>query len=297
MGIGKFAFDIYLELYKRGFFRQINSVVELGSQNIVSPDGKDIIEFLRAIGKDSSLLKKAHSDLGGRSMKEVMTGVCVLPGKNIYDWLGIKNYESIDLDGGNKSHKFRLDYDLSKAYNFNKQFDLVTNHGTTEHILNQYMCFKNLHNLTKVGGYMFHGVPCVNHINHGFFSYNQIFFKDLAKVNNYTLVGMWIGIIHKSSQFTVHNITDKLDKIRFDYVDEIFTKGMQRDNNYGIFCLLRKNKPDEFKVPIQDIYTGKSVKITIRKKLNIRVPEWLDETISKKFDMHNLFLKTEKFLK
>ncbi|MCX6747106.1 MAG: hypothetical protein NTU63_03155 [Candidatus Pacearchaeota archaeon] len=119
-----------------------------------------------------------------------MTNVCVLPGKNIYEWMGMQDYESIDLDGGNNSHKFRLDYDLSKAYNFNKQFDFVTNHGTTEHILNQYMCFKNAHNLTKVGGYMFHGVPSVNHVNHGFFSYNQIFFKDLALANNYEIASM-----------------------------------------------------------------------------------------------------------
>lgn len=95
----------------------------------------------------------------------------------------------------------------------------------------------------------------------------------------------------------MHNITDKIDKIKFDYIDEIFTQGMQKENNFGIFCLLRKTKSNGFKVPIQKIYAGKSIKTLIRKKLNIRVPGWLDKSINKNFDMHNLFLKTERFLK
>lgn len=297
MGIGKFAFDIYSELYKKGFFKNINSVIELGSQSVIAPDKKEILDFLKSINKSSDLLEKAYLELGGRRMKEVMTGFCVLAGKSIYEWLGIKNYESIDIDGKHGAHKFRLDYDLNKVYNFNRKFDLVTNHGTTEHILNQYMCFKNMHDLTRVGGYMFHGVPGVNHINHGFFSYNQIFFKDLASANNYKIVEMWIGIMDK--EFKIYNVTDKINNVRFDYIDEIIMKHLQKKeiNNIALFYLLRKTKPDEFKVPIQEIYSGKSIKIALRKKLNVKVPKWIGEFLSNNLDMHNLFFKTEKFLK
>ena len=65
-----------------------------------------------------------------------------MPGKYLYEWLGVTEYDSIDADGLYGAHVFDLNKDIGESYNFKKQYDLVTNHGTTEHVFNQYRCFK-----------------------------------------------------------------------------------------------------------------------------------------------------------
>lgn len=70
-------------------------------------------------------------------------------------------------------------------------FDVVTNFGTTEHVLNQYNAFRVIHDALKVGGYVFHQVPSSGYLNHGYFCYNLLMFEDLAKANGYEIVDLW----------------------------------------------------------------------------------------------------------
>jgi hypothetical protein len=73
------------------------------------------------------------------------------------------------------------------------KYDFVTNHGTSEHLLNQQNFFKVVHELTKPGGLMLHAVPFTAHIEHGFFNYQPNFFESLARYNSYKLLGIWVG--------------------------------------------------------------------------------------------------------
>ena len=73
------------------------------------------------------------------------------------------------------------------------KYDFVTNHGTSEHLLNQQNFFKVVHDLTKPGGLMLHAVPFTAHIEHGFFNYQPNFFEALARYNSYKLLGVWVG--------------------------------------------------------------------------------------------------------
>ena len=68
---------------------------------------------------------------------------------------------------------------------FRGRADIVTNFGTTEHILNQLNCFQFTHDLTAVGGLQWHSVPMSDHFTHGFFKYDCGFFMSLAQANNY----------------------------------------------------------------------------------------------------------------
>ncbi len=79
--------------------------------------------------------------------------------------------------------------DLNEPARLDRQFDLVTNNGTGEHLFNQYMVFKNAHDLCHIGGWMLHILPMTPWLNHGFFNYNPILFRDLAAANHYE-VGM-----------------------------------------------------------------------------------------------------------
>lgn len=93
-------------------------------------------------------------------------------------------HTSIDLNGQNGA----LRLDLTKPIDL-APADIVTNHGTTEHVSLQEPTFKNIHNLCKVGGYMLHTVPLIGTWpGHGEYYYSLEFFSQLAKLNNYEVL-------------------------------------------------------------------------------------------------------------
>jgi len=96
-------------------------------------------------------------------------------------------YTAIDLSGENGS----LKYDLSKVIKGLGQFDLVCDFGTSEHVKNFYTCYKNIHNLTKVGGLMIHENPLIeNWPEHGLHYIDTEFFRLLAERNEYQVLSL-----------------------------------------------------------------------------------------------------------
>ena len=72
------------------------------------------------------------------------------------------------------------------------RYELVTNCGTTEHVINQLNAFRLIHDACKVGGLMYHGVPMAGDFSHGFVSYHPKFFTRLQEVNGYEIIARWI---------------------------------------------------------------------------------------------------------
>jgi len=68
------------------------------------------------------------------------------------------------------------------------QFDLVTNFGTTEHVLNQLRAFQTIHELTRPGGVMYHDLPFAGYFDHAYFRYDPLFFRTLVEANGYALL-------------------------------------------------------------------------------------------------------------
>ena len=113
-------------------------------------------------------------------------------GLSAREWMEAQgwDYTCIDLDG--HAGAFRLDLNTCTAIDVDYPFDLVTNHGTSEHIFNQYNVFKLMHDLTKTDGIMLHAVPSPNFGRpHGFYAYDEIIFNDLAKANDYQITHMY----------------------------------------------------------------------------------------------------------
>lgn len=103
-----------------------------------------------------------------------------IPYSVFYRKLGIQ-YISIDINGRNGALKL----DLTKPINL-KSRDMVSNIGTTEHVINQEAVFRNIHNLSHFR--MVHWVPIEKErINHGFYGYNELFFLNLCELNNYEI--------------------------------------------------------------------------------------------------------------
>ncbi|WP_368163941.1 hypothetical protein [Aeromonas sp. R6-2] len=101
--------------------------------------------------------------------------------KVLYEKLGY-NYDSVDIDAAS------ILCDLNEALPLlSKEYDIVTNFGTTEHIFNQYLSFCAIHIATKVGGRIFHFLP-INHSHHGLFNYSVEFFLSLCYANEYKVI-------------------------------------------------------------------------------------------------------------
>ena len=236
MGIQKCTLQLYKDFFKRGLFSEINSVMELGSQEL-QVNKNDILSLLESIGKKCGSCKT--------TCNKIMPDLSIKQStKIIYDWLGVKDYECIDADGMFNAKVF----DLNKTYDSKKKFDLVTNFGMSEHIFNQLAFFKTLHNLTKEGGYMFHRVPFQGFLNQSLYLYEPNFFKYLAEDNNYEIEGMWLGVNY---EFIVPYSEDNVKKYYRETPLKQYLKGL---TSLSIYCLLKKTKDGDFKMPYQAEY-------------------------------------------
>jgi hypothetical protein len=109
----------------------------------------------------------------------------------------IKSHISIDINGLSGALKYNLCEDLD----IGRKADIVTNFGTSEHVKNQFFCFKNMHNFCKIGGLFFHFVPLVdNWIKHCEYWYDTNFFQKMALINNYSIIE---NIIFNQGKYSV----------------------------------------------------------------------------------------------
>lgn len=115
-----------------------------------------------------------------------MEGIEYEVSKEYFTSLGVEHI-SIDLSGNHRSLVIDLSNTILRSDLLHK-FNVVTNMGTSEHVLNQYECFKNIHNLCKLRGLMIHAVP-VNYFwrEHGLFQYPMQFFEGLANYCHYRI--------------------------------------------------------------------------------------------------------------
>lgn len=108
-----------------------------------------------------------------------------IKGKSSEFWkaLGMRHI-SLDLVGDS----YRFDLNTQSVPFWWRKFDLVTNCGNSEHVMDQFNCFKVIHDLTKVGGIMYHQLPVAGFATHGFWRYNPLFFRALMNANGYELL-------------------------------------------------------------------------------------------------------------
>lgn len=219
MGIGVQALLLMKFIQDAGYLKGKKSIMELGSQQFAP----DLPAARRAIGEFFPELDATQVHLP----------------QNFYHLLGLTDYACIDLDGANNAYQFNLNLPLNKKYDFDSTFDVVTNHGTTEHAFGQFQCFANVHRMTKPDGLMIHALPSQGYQNHSFFNYHPSFFMDLASANNYDLLGMY------------YNLDERL----FPYTDDFLQKhGILATENLAVFAVLRKRGDDRFIVPFDGRY-------------------------------------------
>ena len=189
MGI---AFSYIRRMEELGLFRRGGTkILDIGSSNLYLAKAEEITDFLKSRGAAGRAdmaefaARLAHGSgydpvKGGRN--EAFIG-------ELFEAAGM-HYESFDIADGYRTTVLDLNHAVLPA-DLQRKFDLVLNFGTTEHILNQLNCFKVIHDATKVGGYIYHSLPAVGYVDHGYITYTGRCFFDIAGYNDYELVACW----------------------------------------------------------------------------------------------------------
>lgn len=152
-------------LKKSGAWAKVKSICELGSQ---VPIADELAMLFKTFDKAPLV-----GDFGA---------------KELYDYLGVSDYSSIDFNGLYGAHPFDLNRDLVTDYDYKETFDLVTNYGTANVVFNQNAFFRNVHNLCKTNGYMIHTFPSKGWGNQWFYRHDVRLIEDLAAANDYQIL-------------------------------------------------------------------------------------------------------------
>ncbi len=91
-----------------------------------------------------------------------------------------------DCDLNNKAD-LALDFGKPLPAEFAGTAMTVLNSGTIEHIFDVGRAFRNIHELTCVGGAIIHCAP-LTWFEHGYFNFNPRLFSEIAAVNGYRLL-------------------------------------------------------------------------------------------------------------
>ena len=131
--------------------------------------------------------------------------------KKYFSSLAVK-HDSFDWNGKDGAHKLDLGKPLPAT--FRGKYNIVTNCGTSEHVHDQYWCFKNIDDLCTTGGIMIHTVPLKgNWIHHCSIYYNIEFFKKLAQLYEYEIIKLETDPSRGSNRHNVCCVYKKRQKM------------------------------------------------------------------------------------
>jgi len=151
---------------------------------------------------------------------------------------------AIDLDGSAAALKL----DLNQPLSLGRQFQVVHNSGTLEHIFDIAQAFRTIHDLTAPGGIMIHHAPFVGWVDHGFYSLHPTLFWDIAEANGY-IVGALVYAEMNPPRF--ENLLTR------ESVLELAKAGRIGRNGNLAAVLQRPLTAAPFRVPMQGYYAGR----------------------------------------
>jgi hypothetical protein len=84
-----------------------------------------------------------------------------------------------------------IDLNVNVSEEMYSRFDGVIDSGTLEHLFFPSTGFLNVFRMLRSGGIYFHAAP-VTRINHGFWSFNPVFYKDFCAVNDVEILEAYL---------------------------------------------------------------------------------------------------------
>lgn len=154
-----------------------------------------------------------------------------------------KNRVAVDLHGGPGADW--LEHDLNEPLSLGRQFEVVINTGTLEHIFDQRQALQTIHEHCAMGGLMLHAGPLVGWLDHGMAHLQPGAYFDLATANAYDVLVFAYFDLRKG---TVRVLKD-LSALHALAKAEGLAEGSM---SYFVF---RKTVEAPFRVPMQGYYS------------------------------------------
>ena len=164
----------------------------------------------------------------------------------LYQHLGSERY-IIDIKKGRI--EFDLNYSIRSLLNFHQIAHITTNHGTSEHVFNQYCFFEVMHLVTKACVYLFNVLNCQrcadeNGYGHRFFLYQPKFLNLIAQDNNYGITDIMYNLASPSPAIRPYKL--------YEYSSLVLHKSWSSSpypHFSSLLCLFRKSNYIDFVVP------------------------------------------------
>lgn len=177
MGIPLAAIQVVLGLWKDEHFSGMESVLEIGSQQL-HLRFDDFSDAVTAYGVEGFVPEDFMPwDWENR-------GACQYADK-FYKLLGMGKYACFDMNAENNaiSHDLNLPFEDRTHWG---AYDLVTDFGCAEHVFNVSEVFRTMHNLCRPGGIFLHCQQMYN--TNGYYHFDPAFYEDLAAANGYEIL-------------------------------------------------------------------------------------------------------------
>ncbi len=159
-------------------------------------------------------------------------------------FLAPSSITAIDFDGTEIARKL----DLNQPIDIGQRFDIVHNAGTLEHVFDIAQAFRNIHNLTRPGGFMIHHAPFVGWVDHGFYALQPTLFWDLAEANGYRVHLMLYAEIRPP----------RLESLASREAVLELAKGGRIGRNANLAAVLQRPAAEApFRIPFQGYYAGR----------------------------------------
>lgn len=233
MGLGPAAVKLYIDLWQRGMFKDIKSVIETGSQELHMTRAR-----FEDLVKCSGGLEKSYNRADFVDIDNWPdTPRC--SSRALYKLLGVEKYVSLDLNEEHGSIKHDLNEPFTDARHLGA-FDLVTDHGTNEHAFNIAETYRTMHRLSKQNGYIV--ISQAVYGGNGYYNFDVPFFEGLAAANNYKILFCSYVVTTKDGhQFHIPPARELL--ATFDFA--------KMGTTVGITYVFQKLGSDEFNYPYQ----------------------------------------------
>jgi len=243
MAVTALDYIVFRELAKANAIPSQPDVLELGEANWYGD-----VEIGQLVGdiqdrckeRQTELLlqlEKLYSDL---SAQYVYFDIAKVFYKTFLDYRSIT---AIDFHGTPNA----LRYDLNAPVPMNRQFQVVINNGTAEHVFNVCQFLKTVHECTCPGGVMIHAFPFMGWLDHGFYNFNPTLIADLAAANQYIRMLWAYGEISPFRIVQIGNI---------EQVHEMKKQGELHENSV-LYVVMRKPQQEKpFVLPMQGYYSG-----------------------------------------
>lgn len=158
-------------------------------------------------------------------------------------FLNYASYTAIDLGGSDNALKL----DLNHPVELDRKYDMVIDFGTAEHVFNVFQLFKTVHELTKPGGFIIHGLPFHGWVDHGFYNFQPTFYLDLAATNNYQvrLLLYWKDKVNQAIPLQSR-----------EQISQLFNNDELSGSGTLFVTFQKSSQETDFKIPMQGYYAG-----------------------------------------